>query len=522
MNLPLTTLTRFPILLLMLLSSAEFVLIISADHDLSMPAEEFHDLDDQLSGPIDHSNIDTGNDVIDHDVDGYDRGSISYKPPDGPNNIMKRFSQIITRQLLKPFQLPRRLSIYQFQPSWIKRGKSKVDSIAVDENNRVSLVNLSNVKKIAALCPPEAEDPQSDDIDLVSDGDESLVVCNTDSTKGVNHDSSYEQQGTDEDEVQAGMILYVLPPGETLDQANVMQGGDNVGTSMSTFHLDDMPHNNNERLQIASPHCILKDINGEVTQYVLRRREFHELGSTDVHRKDFAYHPVAMNKPSHFSEDYTQSDWDGSGFSRGEYNNNENVGTEAAEALSTYDTGYYKFDSGSSNDQQISFRWWSWIDHFNQFFRQGNNQIDGDNQFLYGNSDIIRHSNKKYDRQSRYENLYEKVGKHAFAGGSHGEIWRATRRCPANKIDCVDKKEYIIKRLKIELGYSILEAGLREVYFGELLAREAESSNLVTSYVDHFFRKGNKDQIELWIVFEKAGSSLRSYLYTSVVDGDGG
>jgi len=54
------------------------------------------------------------------------------------------------------------------------------------------------------------------------------------------------------------------------------------------------------------------------------------------------------------------------------------------------------------------------------------------------------------------------------------------------------------------------------VYFGELLAREVESSNLFTTYVDHFFREGAKGQIELWIVFENAGPSLRSFLYTPV------
>jgi hypothetical protein len=63
---------------------------------------------------------------------------------------------------------------------------------------------------------------------------------------------------------------------------------------------------------------------------------------------------------------------------------------------------------------------------------------------------------------------------------------------------------------------------LREVYFGELLAREAEASSLVTTYVDHFFREGKKGQIELWIVFENAGPSLRSFLYTSIIDAEGG
>lgn len=68
--------------------------------------------------------------------------------------------------------------------------------------------------------------------------------------------------------------------------------------------------------------------------------------------------------------------------------------------------------------------------------------------------------------------------------------------------------------------YPILEAGLREVYFGELLGREAESSNMFTTYVDHFFREGAQNQVELWIVFENAGPSLRSFLYTQVDSGD--
>jgi hypothetical protein len=74
-----------------------------------------------------------------------------------------------------------------------------------------------------------------------------------------------------------------------------------------------------------------------------------------------------------------------------------------------------------------------------------------------------------------------------------------------------------VKRLKIEQGYAILEAGLREVYFGELLAREVDSQMLFTTYIDHFFREGRRGQVELWIVFENAGPSLRSYLYEATV-----
>eukprot|EP00956_Cyclotella_meneghiniana_P007646 scaffold10249_cov59-Cyclotella_meneghiniana.AAC.15 len=251
------------------------------------------------------------------------------------------------------------------------------------------------------------------------------------------------------------------------------------------------------------------DANEQVIQYALIRREFNELGIVDVHRKDFAYKPVAMSKPNIYTDNWSGAD-----------ENGHDTGTtsDAVELISTYDPGYYSSESNIDNDQQVSFRWWSWIDHFNQFFRQGYNN---DNEAGTISGAFIGGS--QGNSQSAYEgNLYEEDGHQAFAGGSHGEIWRARRRCPSQTTDCDDKKEYIVKRLKIELGYPVLEAGLREVYFGELLGREAEASNLMTTYVDHFFREGKKGQIELWIVFENAGISLRSYLYTSVVDADGG
>jgi serine/threonine protein phosphatase PrpC len=141
----------------------------------------------------------------------------------------------------------------------------------------------------------------------------------------------------------------------------------------------------------------------------------------------------------------------------------------------------------------------------------------------------------------------------AFAGGSHGEVWRGRRICthggtrrppvdgeeeetsddPFQKYyhkeeeDCNDQQPLILKRLKVERGYRLLEAGLREVYFGDFLA--SQDTSYFTDYVDHFFREvprqrtfgrrtsrsGQKD-LELWIVFQDAGPSLRSYLYTPV------
>jgi hypothetical protein len=140
------------------------------------------------------------------------------------------------------------------------------------------------------------------------------------------------------------------------------------------------------------------------------------------------------------------------------------------------------------------------------------------------------HSRPRY-RRDYYEDAeskYERVGNTAFAGGSHGEVWRARRRCNQviryecgrtgdtgttnSQSLCDDKTELIMKRLKVEHGFDILEAGMREVYFGQLLL---DHSHLFTHYLDHFFHEAfHGGEPELWLVFENAGVSLRSLLYT--------
>jgi len=65
----------------------------------------------------------------------------------------------------------------------------------------------------------------------------------------------------------------------------------------------------------------------------------------------------------------------------------------------------------------------------------------------------------------------------------------------------------------------LMEAGLREIYFGDILARNTESKSLFTAYIDHFFHYQSGDSLELlelWIVFKNAGPSLRSLLYSPV------
>lgn len=245
------------------------------------------------------------------------------------------------------------------------------------------------------------------------------------------------------------------------------------------------------------------DNSKDIVQYTLLQQKLH-LGNIDVHKRDFAYHPVVANLETRLKDE-----------------------EKAVEAFGTKQSSRTKRDAAyddNEHDRQVSFRWWSWVVHLSQMLQSGH---------IFHNTVDKKKDNYNKQHSSYQSSIYEEVGKSAFAGGSHGEVWRARRRCPSVTADneknenstrttpfsssCDDGKDLIVKRLKIELGYSILEAGLREVYFGELLAREVESSNYFTTYVDHFFREGRKGQVELWIVFENAGPSLRSYMYEATV-----
>ncbi len=138
-----------------------------------------------------------------------------------------------------------------------------------------------------------------------------------------------------------------------------------------------------------------------------------------------------------------------------------------------------------------------------------------------------------------FESNYERVGTRAFAGGSHGEVWAGRRRCHqvanfgqehaeerSNRRHqtsnvCNGDQELVMKRLRVDHSIELMEAGLREVYFGDILGRSDGYGKLFTKYVDHFFHKGlTLQDLELWIVFEKAGISLRSYLYTPFDNGE--
>ncbi|KAK1928868.1 putative inactive protein kinase [Phytophthora citrophthora] len=121
--------------------------------------------------------------------------------------------------------------------------------------------------------------------------------------------------------------------------------------------------------------------------------------------------------------------------------------------------------------------------------------------------------------------------KKKFDAGSHGEVWRATRRHG-------DREEhFVLKRLFLELGENMAQMGLREAHFGALLHGEQH----VTRFVEYFFRpakvvEGDDDDHsqprstpELWLVFYDEGKSLRQYLYEKLEvvygadkQGDGG
>lgn len=161
----------------------------------------------------------------------------------------------------------------------------------------------------------------------------------------------------------------------------------------------------------------------------------------------------------------------------------------------------------------------------------------------------------EYDSSSSSYSGYYKLDPEAFAGGSHGQVWRGQRRrrkrsqrngsegqafeCDSDTLENdynfeeeMEKEPLIFKRLKVNSGFRTLEAGLREVYFGNLLSqlntkrpssvddKQSNSSSLLfTEYVEHFFGDESEGG-ELWIVFRDAGPSLRSFLYSSLDAGD--
>lgn len=231
-----------------------------------------------------------------------------------------------------------------------------------------------------------------------------------------------------------------------------------------------------------------------VQYYELVERVYDELGLLDEHIVDFAYQPVIPRKQQSQRVE-------------------EELGEEGDDAKA-------KKPKNTSASPSVIIPTLNTIDSSILWLPYENNED---------------HKDDNYEKKHYY---YERVGNTAFAGGSHGEIWKARRRCDfltknesyhseedgeeQQQHLCDDQQQLIMKRLKVEEGSAIMEAGLREVYFGQLLRPKVAqaTSSLFTTYVDHFFRKA-ADRTELWIVFVDAGMSMRSFLYTPIMSDDG-
>lgn len=358
--------------------------------------------------------------------------------------------------------------------------------------------SVSNAKWVRAWCPPSLKSCGSDEEDdksiEVVGAEKDAAAAAAAECKRISSTSVHKQQDeidddsssdVQEDDVLPGMVLFVE---SSSDSSSSSSGGENALSTLGGSAC----------LTVLGEQY---DRNKEIVQYTLLEQELH-LGNIVLHKRDFAYHPVVARLENRFTTEDEEN------------------------AVEAFGTRYSQSRREEEDDRQVSFRWWSWVAHLSQMLHS--------DHIFHNTADGKKRDNYNKQHSSYQSSIYEEVGKSAFAGGSHGEVWRARRRCPSvsgvgDRDDenstqsssfsssCDDGKDLIAKRLKIELGYSILEAGLREVYFGELLAREVESPTLFTTYVDHFFREGKRGQVELWIVFENAGPSLRSYMYEATV-----
>jgi len=486
-------------------------LISSTYITTSVAIEELHDLD------VEH----IINDISDEKENIIHNNKYTERPiPNKPNvhNTIDRFTRVIANEIMRrlPWRRRRRSSRRR------RRKKHKMmykKQIKNDVHSISKHVDIQNKRRVGAWCPPTkiVSDDSTDDTSTESTGsygeveivgDKSIVAVSCSNSKSTEStpDKNCEVERSDlitTNDVQPGMVVYVF--------AQDKQGQEHSTSALKRFHSDtyddafddkSIDAEGRDESSIRGIRCLNEmgqyyDNDEQVVQYTLLEQEPVELGNIDIHRIDYAYQPVVLGI---------------SGFKQGSELEARNL-----DAPSSY-------PDSTGDNSAVSFRWWSWVSHINQVLHKEKTSIDDENGI--GLVDPAAEADPSFEQQYSYQsNIYEEDGKSPFAGGSHGDIWKARRRCPAsgnNNItsSCDDGKDLIVKRLKIEHGYPVLEAGLREVYFGELLAREAESPTLFTTYVDHFFREGTStNQIELWIVYENAGTSLRSFLYTPVDTG---
>ena len=459
------------------------------------------------------------------------------------------FSRIIAKEII------RRLPVWRNNDKQnLKQSSSSRQQHHEKEGDETKhhMIDIQRKRRVGAWCPPDSPNERSDyknhdAEEVVELVDKAIVSCSGD--KDINNDDdtsidACQRNGIESNnivnyDVQPGMVVYVFPQGKLgtkekqdafssqLERVDLDTHHDKDDTTKIID--DDISQSDDTKIILAGTRCLHEmgqnyDNDEQVVQYTLLEREPVELGNIDVHRKDFAYQPVNFGidtlSQGHALETTLKTT------------------DKMIKTLPLSRTKQSSWRRNTGNDQQVSFRWFSWVSHISQMLHKSktySGTSDDDGMGLVHPDDIADSSNTHSytypdHQQSSYQsNIYEEEGKSPFAGGSHGEIWKARRRCPSSvggvhpeddfTSSCDDDKDLIVKRLKIEHGYQVLEAGLREVYFGELLAREAESSAIFTTYVDHFFREGLKGQVELWIVFENAGISLRSFLYTPVDTG---
>ena len=205
-----------------------------------------------------------------------------------------------------------------------------------------------------------------------------------------------------------------------------------------------------------------------------------------------------------------------------------------------YDIGKTPFAGGSNGEVWKGRR----ICHRNK--RSSSRDFQTSNHRAFVNSRLQKEIPEQYyfsdDDDNNFENDWDgEEDFHRFDEFEHGRNGHANGDDDHDD-ECDDQTPLVLKRLKVERGYLLLEAGLREVYFGKLIARVLEDTkhDMYTVYVDHFFREVPRrhqprsrfgglpntgshraNDLELWIVYEDAGPSLRSYIY-SPIESDGG
>lgn len=344
--------------------------------------------------------------------------------------------------------------------------------------NDKSIIDIHHERRVGAWCSPltvdiviDAAREEEMPVELV---DKSLVACNPSDlvVSTVVLDNSDTNTNNNNNnclavEILPGMVMYVFPGARVKGGWKIPSKGSSVVEDISS---SDLIYNEAsysiveiDGSRIHGSRCTLElgkqyDHDNQVIQYTLLHREPIELGNIVVHREDFAYRPVEASSVV-FEDEYKGS--------------NDATASYELEMLpsltTTIQDSLNNHENENVDNQQVSFRWWSWLSDFSQlFYNKGGS----------GNT------NEDYPYQRI---IYEEDGRRSFAGGSHGEIWRARRRCPIKVVEedekttetddngtssdertfhssCDDGRDLIVKRLKIEHGYPVLEAGLREVY----------------------------------------------------------